>query len=1020
MTCRGLVDARPQSGKWRFCAAKVPLSQCQSAAFGKQKWHFRQALNLNIQQQENMKRTIYLMLAILLAALPAGATDNNQQQKEKKKEHTVGVYGNVKDSFTKADLKAFVTLMRDDSTVIDTATTQGWSRHLSYNIRIPSRAGRYIVKAEAEGYETATLNHTIKYIARNKYIEFPSLLLKKKANKEVTLDDVVVTATKVKFAYRGDTLVYNASAFNVPEGSMLDAIVRQLPGAEIKANGDIYVNGKKIDYLLLNGKDFFKGKNQIMLDNLPYYTVSDLKVYDRSTDKSRLMGKEVEKKDFVMDVGLKREYKRGYIANAEAAGGTEDRYIARLFGLYYTDRTRLSAFGNVNNVNETRRPGREGDWSPDNSPQGQKTTRQAGIDFRTESKSGNVIERAEATMQWESLHDVSRTATENFSSAGNIFSRSTADSRNSAHNFTVYNNLQIQGKTGLYIDTNIDYSGNKSRSSSRSATYSAEPNLPGGIKGTVDSTFTENVQGTLRDIITNRSLGRTRSKTSSLNLFNNIMAWHKLPWGDRIELSLNNVYTRAKPSESFALSRNEYFKTGGKDLRDIYSDNNNNAYNFSASLKYGLEIPHTKWTVYMGPKYEQDYKSYNDMRYRLDELGDEWASNPETMFATLPSNGLLLDNVLDGKTSRRYNIMKRNGGGQLMIVRSGNNSSLQATLDVSEERERINYHSTAIDTTATRRRVKIAPSIFFYKYADKLFTYLHYYISSKRPDFASVMPYTDDSNTLAIRTNNTKLKNSLTQHYDINIRISGLKNEQYIGFFATGNFYHNSVGTRVNYNTQTGAYTYTSENICGGGNWDFWTTTSYGTALDKKRLFRLDYKLWINGLRRNEFDIAYDNNAPTLCHTLNTELGNSLYIRFQKKKLSVNVGGKIEWKHTTSSRANFETINAYDFEYGGNLTYTLPLGITLSTDMKEYCRRGYGEKSFNTSDLVWNASLARSFCKGKLTLTAEAFDILHNLSSTKYNVEVQSKSEIWRNSLPSYTMVHLAYKFNKMPKSKDK
>ena len=94
------------------------------------------------------------------------------------------------------------------------------------------------------------------------------------------------------------------------------------------------------------------------------------------------------------------------------------------------------------------------------------------------------------------------------------------------------------------------------------------------------------------------------------------------------------------------------------------------------------------------------------------------------------------------------------------------------------------------------------------------------------------------------------------------------------------------------------------------------------------------------------------------------------------------------------------------------------LEISLSTDLKEYCRRGYSEKSFNTSDLVWNASLARSFCKGKLTLKAEAFDILQNLSSTVYEVGGQGKTEKWNNTLPSYAMVHLMYKFSKAPKGK--
>lgn len=291
-------------------------------------------------------------------------------------------------------------------------------------------------------------------------------------------------------------------------------------------------------------------------------------------------------------------------------------------------------------------------------------------------------------------------------------------------------------------------------------------------------------------------------------------------------------------------------------------------------------------------------------------------------------------------------------------------------------------------------------------------------MQSQTPDFFSIMPYRDNSNPLAVRVNNPDLENSLYHHYDVNIRFNGLKNQQYIGFFATGNFYHNIVGTRTTYNSQTGGYTYMSDNIGGGGNWDFWTTTSYGVALDKARLFSLDYRLWFNGLRRKDFDIAYDDNSTQLCYVLRTELGNSLYFKYQKDKLSINLGGKVEWKHGTSDRSNFEKLNAYDFEYGGNMTYTLPLGISLSTDLKEYCRRGYSEKSFNTSDLVWNASLARSFCKGKLTLKAEAFDILQNLSSTVYEVGGQGKTEKWNNTLPSYAMLHLMYKFSKAPKSK--
>ena len=679
-------------------------------------------------------KSINLIILFLMAVLPNYAYGNQLQQQnnqdKKKKEHKVEVYGDVKDSFTQAYLKAFVTVMDKDSNVIDTMTTSGWEKHLFYHTQVPARPATYIVKAECEGYETNCINHTIKYIARNKNFLFPSLLLKKKISRDVALDGVVVTGTKVKLAYRGDTLVFNASAFNVPEGSMLDALVRQMPGAEMKSNGDIYVNGKKIDYLLLNGKDFFKGKNQVMLDNLPYYTVKELKVYDRSSEKSRLMGKEMEKKDYVMDVALKREYSRGYIANMEAAGGSEDRYLARLFGLYYTDNSRISVFGNMNNMNETRRPGSQGDWSPSNSPQGQKTTRQVGVDFNTSSKSQKILERGNVTFAWDNTHDLTHSSQENFASTGNIFGRSINDSRSDNHSFNLYNNFQMSGKLGVWLDTRIDYSDRKSSSSNRSATYSANPERWGDISQTIDSTFAQNVSGSLYDIITNRSLYQSRSKVHAFTGSQRALAWYKLPWGDRIELILNGSYASSKPNESFSLNRNEYFKTGEKDLRNYYNDSRSNRYNIRGTFTYGIEIPYTKWTVLVGPDFEQTYQSVKGLKYRLDELGGDWISNPELTFATLPSNMKQLSGVIDEDVSRSYQTLKKNTGGELLFQRSGPSSYLVLSLSISEEKERLNYHTSALDTIARRNRVVFRPSFIYDCNDDKKTIRLYYYMQS--------------------------------------------------------------------------------------------------------------------------------------------------------------------------------------------------------------------------------------------------------------------------------------------------
>ena len=72
-------------------------------------------------------KSINSIILFLMARLPTYARGNlhnlynlQQQQEKKKKEHTIEIYGDVKDSFTQAYLKAFVTVMDKDSNVIDT------------------------------------------------------------------------------------------------------------------------------------------------------------------------------------------------------------------------------------------------------------------------------------------------------------------------------------------------------------------------------------------------------------------------------------------------------------------------------------------------------------------------------------------------------------------------------------------------------------------------------------------------------------------------------------------------------------------------------------------------------------------------------------------------------------------------------------------------------------------------------------------------------------------------------------
>lgn len=72
----------------------------------------------------------------------------------------------------------------------------------------------------------------------------------------------------------------------------------------------------------------------------------------------------------------------------------------------------------------------------------------------------------------------------------------------------------------------------------------------------------------------------------------------------------------------------------------------------------------------------------------------------------------------------------------------------------------------------------------------------------------------------------------------------------------------------------------------------------------------------------------------------------------------------------------------------------------------------------NRDELVWNASVSRPFMKGKLVVKLDAFDVLNQLSATRYFVNGQGRTETWQLTMPRYAMLRVAYKFNKNPKKK--
>ena len=955
------------------------------------------------------KCVLFLFLVFATSLLAQEAANDSTTAVSNKKERRLTLHGRVYDSFTKAALKAHMTLMNADSTVVDTMTCWQWTWGTAdsyYQFRIPRRQGRYIIKAQLDGYEDTFVDFNVRYIGRNTEFEVPRHLMKKRADDGIFAEDelegVTIRGTRVKIAYRGDTIVYNASAFNLPEGSMLDGLIRQMPGAELKDNGDIYVNGVKVDYLTLNGNDFFKGNNKVMLDNLPYYTVQNVEVYHKESEKSQWKGRNVERKDYVMDVKLKREYNRGLLMNAEAGAGSMHRWMARMFALYYTDHTRLSMFANANNVNENRRPGQQGEWTPANMPQGLRTTKQIGMNLTSEDADKNVQENFSAQVTWSKNENESRSLSERFSSDGNITSGSQSFSLQDDFRMSMTNHLRLKAPIKLWSYSTLSFTNGDMHSQQQDST--------------------------LREVIINRTMNAGLNKYRRFSFNTNNFWTKKLPWGDELEIGLTAAYGNNKPSKAYSISHTEYAQTGEEDLRNRYHDTHSNSYSYQMSAQYSVNFME-HWSFETAAVYSQQFQHSHNYNYRLDWLGNvtmPTGATTDSPYPTqalkqigwLPSNDLLMQ-VLDapnsdthGNWTRTYTLKPA-----LNYFNEDRDEQLLIALPMERKNEKMHFIDDEYDTIAHRSLKTFLPSISYYRWGKSGYTWAEYSMSTDQPDFASLIPSDDSTNPLVLVLNNPRLKNRHTHTGRMHITFKNDSTGQIVNVGASASVVRNATGTRTTYEPQTGKYTYMQDNV--DGNWNAYLNLNYSRPLDKMKRLRLQTDIGTDFAHSVDFDITESVEETKLSRVDTWSPEGSLSLEYQIDKLTLGINGSAKWQRSTSSRENFERISAWDYKYGMNATYTIPvLDITVASDINMFQRRGYNTAQMNTSDLVWNALLSRSLFKGKCVVKLTAFDLLHRISSKQYVVNAQGRTETWNNCLPRYAMLTLSYKFQKMPKKK--
>lgn len=925
---------------------------------------------------------VICVVCLIGMSLPTAA------QKKSKGEARIGV--GVNDSFTHVGLPAFVTIYNSDSVALDTATCKKFQVYSFATLYIPKVSGEYTVLAEYPGYHPGVAKEYFDFSENKNGWGFPSIELKRlptaeDSMKSVGLKEVVVRGTRLQVAYHGDTIVYDAAAFNIPEGAMLDALVRQLPGAELKANGDVYINGKRLDYITLNGNDFYKGKNKVILENLPYFTVKKLLVYYKDPPFALVKPTTDEEKDYVLDVVMKREYATGSIVNTEAGIGMDDRWKAKVFGLRYDDYTRLSAFANLNNLNENQTPGADGDWSPKKQTKGLLTTKQTGLNLNVNNSKKTFSLDQSTLLEWSDKNTVMQRRSETFSKDGSILGGTL--SSNDLSDFTLTNNTFINQTLGRFLLStghHLVYTDQDDTSLSADSTYQTD----------IINKDHRRILSTSKRLFGNGHFGL------SANLFGS---------GNTTSLYANYSFNNTIKGKTRNLRNIHYCNTGQTDGRNDYRDNTSRSYSYNISLSQGLALSQsTRLSYELG--YSQRGSGSDHDYYQLYDYGGRYESE-----MVLPSTADSLMAAMDYGNSYDYYTLTRGVSNMLSLSYSWKNTSAWVSLRYVYSHDRIHYQNNQLDTLSTRSYGNWNPNLSLQHKWKKNKLKLQYYANESHPEFSRLMPLTNSTNALYVHRNNPKLKARLrnTVSAELDMRPGGRKPTWWLKYELVT--MSREWGRRVNYNTVTGAYSSVDDNV--NGNWN--TKMSFGMngSLDKRKRWRYDVSAKMDYTHSVDFDIAYDGADNELSRVNTLKPSTTWKLNYRNGGFSAGAIAGYSGNYSHEEEYGERDMKIHEYKLGVHTQYTIPVvKITFATDMTLYSQHGYKSKEMNSDDWLWNASFSRGFLKGRLVARVDMYDILHQLSSRSYSVNAQSRVETHYNSIPHYILFSLGYRFAKSPK----
>ena len=941
----------------------------------------------------------------------------------------------IQDAYTRKQISdANICFFKEDSVTLLTdevsysqSSSNGVVKHTPGNATF-DYCTKFVVKISKEGYETATLAFNVpeKEIKTNggqRYWDKMPQILLTRSIKTKQLGEAQVTASRLLMVMKGDTLEYNVANMQLSAGSMLDNLIKNLPGAQLDHNGRISINGEFVERMLVNGRNFFNGDSLVALKNLPNYTVGKIKVFhsigsDFNNKADSL--KSLSKSKLTMDVRLKKIYSEMWLVNVEAGMGTRTHtnwnnvYFGRFFAMRFTDHSSIGIYGLTNNVGKNYTATHNGNWREMQAATGgEPVTHSGGVDFSVDGKRSLLKFQTSLNVSHETTDAENCTSSQNFLESGDWFSRSRSQQHSKAFNARWTASLSRDTKKiSFSIAPNISYEQNSNYGNFLNASFDGDPS-DATRTASLDSLWGTNTSNRLEALRISKSRGMSKGENSfffsSVRGGMNIKMPHTK---DKLSILLSTRYWR---STYKSISYQQVTSRSSTYNENSFDSNPEHRFNYSAKVSYPFFYISGKNGFNMSGKLS--YEFTHEYNYREQGIYKDDADQP----ATLPNmntgyaweydlrNSFFTD-VYDNKHTAAWNLNMNIPG-----LRKNNIINLSLYLPFNADQYKVEDTRGGQNQNKKKTFCNFTPSINLSALNYELSA--GYNIQTYLPNISEMLDYTNEPMPLYRILGNPNLKTQYTHNFNLLWNHRVRERARWGGLSWEHAIINNKQTMARTINRQTGVTTSQRMNI--NGNW--WSTGKawFGSALDEAKHFNMSVATYYTYAHSVDFSSDNDAETPQRFTVYNHRTGGNASISYSYKERRVELSGNVAWTGLHSPAASFRKMSYTDMFY--KLSFNTPLfgRLDFDTDIKLNMRRGYHEASMNTTEWIWNAALSTKFGRtGQWVVRAVAFDILHNLSNVTNTIDAQGHTETWNNCVQSYASLHLIYNLKVKPTKK--